>query len=334
MSLGFGSDSAGHDFIDVQEAQKAGYLSTPVIGPGAGGKGGSSKEKPVCQRSLTFVLESTDVGLGKALIMLWTAYGLAEKEGRAFFIDDTRWAYGKYSAIFQPPPVPECSAPLSHEILPCPRQARHLVASAATMDETFGSFITPADLLSKSRDRTLRKTQFSLARRGYESLFHLTPDDATYVDKRVRELTAAKLIPKTHGQRSGLAVGVHVRLGDLHPFEFQYRRSYIPLNLYADTARNLIDAHFNRSGGREDAAGKAHSLLVLASDDPMVYESDELRGSDCYRAQERIKLASKQHISQKGGAVQPDRSVMHRFVDDAFGWEGVLCGDVLEFGRL
>jgi hypothetical protein len=34
------------------------------------------------------------------LMMLWTAYGLAQKEGREFFVDDSRW-YGT------PPPLHE-----------------------------------------------------------------------------------------------------------------------------------------------------------------------------------------------------------------------------------
>jgi hypothetical protein len=48
----------------------------------------------------------------------------------------------------------------------------------------------------------------------------------------------------------------------------------------------------------------------------MVYESAELAGAS--RAQVRIKLASK-HTIQK---VNPDKSVMHKFVDETFGWEG------------
>ncbi|KAL2126440.1 hypothetical protein VTI74DRAFT_893 [Chaetomium olivicolor] len=316
VSLGFGLELIDHDFLDIQEAQKGGYLHSPAVG--ADGERWTGGQKAVCEKSLTFVLESNDAGLGKTLMMLWIAYGLAEKEGRAFFIDDTRWAYGKYTAIFQPPAVPECSAPPSHEILPCPRHARHLVVSAATMDEAFGSLTKRTDSPSESHDRALRKTQFDLARRGYEALSRLTTDDSNYVDARVRELIAKKLIPKTRGQRSGLAVGLHIRRGDLHPLEYQYRGSYIPLNLYADAARDIIESKFNHSGplGAEDRPAKDQSILVLASDDPMVYESAELAGAS--RAQERIKLASKQTIQK----VQPDRSVMHRFVDETFGWEG------------
>ena len=327
VSLGFGSDSAD-DFVDVQEAEKAGYLSTGDsttnnnnnIG-GSLTKGTAATSRPVCKQSLTFVLESNDAGLGKTLMMLWIAYGLAEKEGRAFFIDDTRWAYGKYTALFQPPPLPECSAPPSHEILPCPRHARHLVASAATVDEFFGSLTKSAGPRSETHDRALRKTQFDLARRGYEALSRINSDDGSYVDTRARELLAKRIVPKSKGHGNGLVVGVHVRRGDRHPLESQYRDSYIPLGTYSDAARERVEARFQHSGafGGEDTAAKAQSLMVLASDDPTVYEGAagaELAGA--HRAQERIKLASKQSIQR----ANPDKSVLHKFVDETFGWEG------------
>ena len=44
-----------------------------------------------CERSLTYILESTDAGFGTTLMGLWMSYGLAKKERRAFFIDDTNW---------------------------------------------------------------------------------------------------------------------------------------------------------------------------------------------------------------------------------------------------
>jgi len=45
----------------------------------------------VCDRSLTYVMETSDAGFGKTLIGLWMSYGLAKKEGRAFFVDDSNW---------------------------------------------------------------------------------------------------------------------------------------------------------------------------------------------------------------------------------------------------
>ncbi|KAK4193430.1 cytochrome P450 [Podospora australis] len=319
LSLGFGSESPDHDFIDVQEAEKAGYLSGSGhdLGRAAGfSAAADGTVKPVCKKSLTFILESNDAGLGKSLMMLWTAYGLAQKEGRNFFVDDSRWAYGKYADIFQPPPIPDCSAPPSHERLPCPRQARHLVTSTATAEVLFGEYTQSSDPASESYDHAARKTQFALARRGYDALFELNKDDQKYVNARARKLMAKRIVPKTKGQQHGLAVGVHVRRGDRHPFEYQYRRSYLPLSTYADVANKMIDS---KSGAARD-----QSFVILASDDPMVYETSSTSPGDtelarATRAQDRIKLASKQAIQEVN---PPDKSVMHKFVDETFGWEG------------
>lgn len=88
------------NFMDVAEAEALGLL------PGAKGRTSMSTgqdgniigentdelvESEVCDKSMTFLMETADAGLGKTLMMLWTAYGLAEKEGRAFFVDDSRW---------------------------------------------------------------------------------------------------------------------------------------------------------------------------------------------------------------------------------------------------
>ncbi|KAM7207704.1 hypothetical protein V8F20_001971 [Naviculisporaceae sp. PSN 640] len=319
LEFGFGSSDSG--FIDVRDAQRNGYIpSSEQDGRGTTQEPGM----PLCTKSLTVVLESADAGIGSTLMMLWTAYGLAQKEGRAFFVDDTRWAYGKYSDIFQSPPSPGCSPPLNHERIPCPRQARHLVVTKTTFQKVFSELIVdqagPKDAFTVSA----RKTAFSLARKGHDVLFHLNKDDGEYVDARVRDLLSKRIVPKTKGKQDGVAVGVHIRRGDRHPFEYQYRDSYIPLENYVETASSLIADRVSHSGGsNESVSAKDHSFLIVASDDPMVYEnSDVKRGAtkgSMYPAQDRIRLASKQAIQK---ANPPDKSVMHKFSEEAFGWEG------------
>jgi len=86
------------NFMDVAEAEAHGLL------PGTKAKTNMKQqalvgekntdgliESEVCEKSMTFVMETHDAGLGKTLMMLWTAYGLALKEGRSFFVDDSRW---------------------------------------------------------------------------------------------------------------------------------------------------------------------------------------------------------------------------------------------------
>ncbi|KAL0469035.1 hypothetical protein QR685DRAFT_445931 [Neurospora intermedia] len=326
--LGFLSHTSGSHFIDVKEAQQAGYLPAPASADKAqdtvktlvGETVEGTIPKPVCEKSLTFVLESDDAGLGKTLMMLWTAYGLAQNEGRAFFIDDSRWAYGKYMDIFQAPPREDCGPPPKHEMLPCPLEARHLVVSTWTAIDLFGELLVggssddPLERLKPS----VQKKMFNLARLGHDALFRLNKDDNVYVDNRVRDLMARRIVPKTKGKQNGLAIGIHVRRGDRHPFEYQYRSSYMPVNIYAETAREILEDKFNHTGPHraEDAVAKSHSLMILASDDPMIYQATELKGATL--AQERIKLAAKQEMKQP----ELDRNVMHKFHDEAFGWEG------------
>jgi hypothetical protein len=93
-------------YMDVAEAEEKGMLLSPTTRTGFGNLLGSKKgntgflvgedqtsliEKPVCEKTMTFVMETKDAGLGQTLMMLWSSYGLAQKEGRAFFVDDTRW---------------------------------------------------------------------------------------------------------------------------------------------------------------------------------------------------------------------------------------------------
>lgn len=85
------------NFMDVAEAESHGLLPGPKaktsmkVDELVGENLDSLIEEDVCKKSLTFLLETDDAGLGTTLMMLWMAYGLAEKEGREFFIDDSRW---------------------------------------------------------------------------------------------------------------------------------------------------------------------------------------------------------------------------------------------------
>jgi len=305
--LGLGLNSRDRDYVDVREAQEAGYFPGQHRIESASKDKGRSSQRPTCEKSLTFVLESTDAGLGETLMTLWTAYGLAEKEGRAFFVDDSRWAYGKYADIFKLPST-ACSAPPRQEIVPCPRQARHLIASSETAAELFSS----AHRGPISPDRS-RREAFALARQGHDALFHLIDEDAEYVDHRARELMAKRMVPKNKG--AGVAVGAHIRRGDKHPLEFQYHDSYIPLSKYAEAAQLIIESKLG-SHAEPSSPARQHSFLVLASDDPTVYESEEL--ADSIPAQDRIKLAN-QHAKQPA---IPDRKFMRKFVAENVGWEG------------
>lgn len=334
-----GESGTDRYFVDVKEAEKQGFLPGPIgtealrrKGDLLGVDGNTLGEKPVCTSSLTYVLESDDAGLGRTLMSLWMAYGLAKREGRAFFIDDTRWAYGEYSGMFDPPPAPDCRPPPAHEKVPCPRQAHHLIVSSVNARDVFGGggkissedMYAEGDAASLER-RPAQRELFALAREGHGALFRLNQADREYVFNRVIE-HRIKTYAVEGESHNGRVVGVHVRHGDRHPLEFQYADSYIPLSNYADAARALLNDTLQAG----DEVARAKSFLVLASDDPLVYDAGEFgeragagAGADwgtVIRAQAQIRLAGKADINPR--PTRPDKTVMHKFMDETFGWEG------------
>lgn len=86
-------------YVDIQEAEQQkllpkakdtgrprGFVEDEMIADGFTPVG-----LRVCDKSLTYVMETEGAGFGDTLMRLWMSYGLAQKEGRAFFIDDSRW---------------------------------------------------------------------------------------------------------------------------------------------------------------------------------------------------------------------------------------------------
>ncbi|PVI02612.1 hypothetical protein DM02DRAFT_522621 [Periconia macrospinosa] len=280
----------------------------------------------VCDRSLTFVMETADAGFGNTMMRLWMSYGLAKAENRTFFVDDTRWLYGKYSTYFTPPPAANCLPPPPSHMVPCPHTAAHIVVSGATVHSTFGHQFTE-EWEDATKANPIRQHKiFGLLRTGYEALFKLSTDDATYVLDRAHSLYGP--IIKDHG----ISVGIHVRRGDKHPYEFQYQKDYVPLSKYMDTARDIYIDRIENGNSKSKkrtlsfaettrlAARHTASKLVLASDDPLVYESTEL-GPNTVRAQDRIMLATKQALEAASGKQNP-------WIDEITGWEGGFYRDV------
>lgn len=339
MGSGASSQDTDRYFLDVRDAEREGFLPGPrgkVSGRSGqllGVDGNSLVEKTVCKSSLTFVLESDDAGLGKTLMALWMAYGLAKREGRAFFIEDARWAYGTFTSMFEKPPTPSCRPPPRHEMLPCPRQARHLVVSATNARDLFGGAIDADDIYAEGpaahlQHRPGQRELYALAREGYEALFKLTAQDREYVFNRAHE-HKIKTYAVDGEAHNGRIVGVHVRHGDRHPLEFQYADSYIPLTEYVDAARELLNAslqqqqHDTSSSSSDDTIARQKSFLVVASDDPLVYDAAEFTtsGLPTVRAQELIRLAGKEEVGGEAQKKLP-KNVMHKFTDETFGWEG------------
>lgn len=303
-------------FVDIMDAEKDGLLSAVTdsqppkhSGQFAGAPIEHMPGNPVCDQSLTYVLESLEAGLGEAVMALWTLYALAKEQGRAFFIDDSRWAYGTYTDLFQPPPVPDCRPPPRHQMLPCPVQSRHLVVSSVTIKDVLPTLLAR----HQRRGQTDLGTRdlFELAHEGYKSLFRLTKDDQAHIKKRIRDIRARAQYTKLPVDVP--VIGLHIRRGDGHPFEPQYREGYIPTEVFAGHADKQIEAYYNKTSVLPE---QYEAIRIVASDDPMVHEAPEL--STALLAQERIRLATKKVIEEANA----DPHYLHHSVDEAFGWEG------------
>lgn len=233
-------------------------------------------------------------------------------------------SYGRYTDFFKSAPAPSCLPAPPHHRLPCPRQARHLLVSSSTSQWTFGTafqehFRYPANTGLHAQEKI-----FALLRTGYEALFHLAPQDAAYAEARLSELEALR--PK--GSR---VVGMHVRRGDRRPWEFQYQDSYIPLDVYVDAANTFIIQEFHPGAAnssmvsqQDKSASELESKILLASDDPDIYATQEVTSAD--RAQSAISLANKAALDAASPTTVPQSPesevVFNKFVEGNVGWEG------------
>ncbi|KAL7815318.1 hypothetical protein V8C44DRAFT_19466 [Trichoderma aethiopicum] len=312
-------DAVDEYFVDVHEAERSGLLPAARHGSAAGKTGhfvGLNWESmaglPVCKSSVTYVLESSDAGLGTAVMSMWMLYGLAEHQGRAFFVDDSRWAYGRYTDIFEAPPLPDCRPPPRHQMLPCPAQARHLVVTGTTLKDVFPALMAKYHRAAGTSNNL--RDLMGLARSGYEALFKLNGDDQGFVHNRVKELRKQQM-DRDPALPPVPIIGLHVRRGDSHPLEYQYRNTYIPSEVYLSKAQELVSAYYSSSEAHDTVASN-RSITLIASDDPAVYKQPDF--SDALIAQERIRLASKEVAPRE----DVDPHVLHQFKDEGMGWEG------------
>lgn len=303
-------------FVDAGEAESMGLLphadAQKLIA--VVGRSQNDTDVRVCDRTLTFVMETENAGFGNSLLALWMAYGLAKKEGREFFVDDSNWPYGQYTSYFPAPPQPSCRPPPAHQILPCPHSARHLVASAATLSWTFGSAFT--DEFKHPRRNGVNKNRgfYDMIRTGYEDLFSLIGEDAAFVEHKLSVL-------RTASEQSGSPiVGMHIRRGDRHPYELEFSNDYLPFERYTSAATSLLSS----LAPNFTISAETPASLLVASDDPDIYDSPELintLSSDIVvsRSQERIVLASKKTLAP---AVPIRNGAYTKHVDENSGWEG------------
>lgn len=235
-------------------------------------------------------------------------------------------SYGKYSDLFQPPAKPDCSPPPPNHRLPCPRQARHLLISSGNSAWIFGNSFREHFRINSNDYIHRQQRTFELAHSGYEALFHLAEPDAASAKTRLSQLDSQ------FRSKSRLVVGIHVRRGDKHPWEYQYQDSYTPLETFTRTAESMIESHFHPSHSSRlsnevpvvpKSAEETDSPILLASDDPDVYSLRELANTS--RAQSHISLANKAALdaaTPTDAAFQDPDNYFKKFVEGNVGWEG------------
>jgi hypothetical protein len=136
------------------------------------------------------------------------------------------------------------------------------------------------DAFEDGRKMGVRRLErvFGMLRKGYEELFEGKlggEGDVEFLKERIGELRGMV--------NGGLEVGVHVRHGDRHPYEFQYSRSYVPISKYVEEAENAV-----ASPGMDGNS----SHIIIASDDPVVYDDEEVRSAGAIKAQNRFWLTA------------------------------------------
>ena len=126
-------------------------------------------------------------------------------------------------------------------------------------------------------------------------------------------------------------MGLHVRRGDRHPWEFQYKDSYLPLEAYVDAANAFIARDFHLDATNSSVASQSdkstpelETQFLLASDDPDVYAAQEMNHT--HRAQSHISLANKAALDAASPTSSPRNSdsevIFNKFVEGNVGWEG------------
>ncbi|CAD0083739.1 unnamed protein product, partial [Aureobasidium vineae] len=207
-----------------------------------------------------------------------------------------------------------CAPPPANQVLPCPHSARHLVVSAATLPWTFGSAFKSEYQQSLKHGFKKNRPIYDLVRRGYQDLFDLQGEDGSFLAHKLTVMRAAASASQTP------LVGMHIRRGDLHPFEVEYSHDYLPFERYTSAASELFASFSPNKSSMEPTA------LLLASDDPDILSSHDLVNTlpshlTVSRPQERIVLASKKTL-EPAKPIRKPGSAYVKHVDENSGWEG------------
>lgn len=139
---------------------------------------------------------------------------------------------------------------------------------------------------------------FALARAGFQALFNLADSgDQQFVSSKREE------IAKHSGKEGGISVGIHLRRGDKHPWEFQYSKDYLPLTRYMEGVEHVLAVSHNHLGGKEEkehdeAKNRPSVASMLGVSRTSVSQLAQTRASRIAQAQ-GSEESSEQHVAMK-----------------------------------
>jgi hypothetical protein len=111
-----------------------------------------------------------------------------------------------------------------------------LVISAATFPFTYGSSFDLEFLDKSGKSSEQHHRIFTLVRTGYQALFNLSDSgDASYVQNR----TTGKSFQDAK-RNGGMTIGLHIRRGDVHPWENEFEHDYLPVVRYMNEVREIL----------------------------------------------------------------------------------------------
>ncbi|KAH9942942.1 hypothetical protein B0H21DRAFT_695748 [Amylocystis lapponica] len=229
----------------------------------------------VCTKTITYLLDG-HVGLVADLALMAQVAGLARERGRTFFVDDTYWNRGRWSDHFQdvrglqPGPEPGCRAPPPEELVACPRTARHWVISSRTAKYHLGHEYEENYQDPYAHEVNRQKPTFNVGLESFTQTIRPNAYNAALIRAARSEMASILSLPDFHTSLGNLDpyISVHIRRGDRKAVSWAYHKSYVPLENYAQAARDTWARLYNTSADPATAHFPSPPVTWVASDSP------------------------------------------------------------------
>ncbi|KAF3936031.1 hypothetical protein ABW19_dt0209766 [Dactylella cylindrospora] len=320
---GYCAPDEGYLGLEGERKKESGDRGESVVG---------DLENGECEMTLTYVVdddEGREAGVGAVVLGMWMAYGLAQMEGREFFVEGGNWVYGDIRNYFNiPPSLTNCTPPPMSRRLPCPRNTAHKLITPSTYKDAFGHTFEDEFEDPRKMQVMRQKPIYQFLRTGYEAI-SLSSDLQNSITERVKSIGVTN---------EKDVVAVQIRRGDRLAKEWRWHKGYIPVDRFMKVSKNESGVDIVESS-HDDGRWPKHYFLpdypatksedqqplrIVSSDDSDIFEDGTLEKSGCVRAQE-----SSVAVGQPGGFWAEDVRDMDR--EDA---ERLAVGYLVDFGVL